>query len=163
VDPEVFFEDFTVGREFDLGAVTVDGNEMLEFSRRYDPQWYHVDPERAAASPWGGLIASGWFTASLCMRLYVDNLISRAAADTSPGLDELRWLAPVRAGDTLHATVTVEDAQPSSRSAELGTVTLRWLVTRDGTPVLRMRGRGWFRRRRDLRNDPAVSSLALDG
>ncbi len=145
--PEIFFEDFVVGREFDLGPVTVDEREMVEFARRFDPQWYHVDPERAAASQWGGLIASGWFTASLCMRAYVDHLISRAAADTSPGLDELRWLAAVRAGDVLQVTVTVEDAQPSSRSAELGTVTLRWRMTRDGTPVLRMRGRGWFRLR----------------
>jgi acyl dehydratase len=145
--PEIFFEDFAVGREFDLGTVGIDEHEMVEFARRFDPQWYHVDPARAAASPWGGLIASGWFTASLCMRAYVDHLISRAAADTSPGLDELRWLAAVRAGDVLSIAVTVEDAQPSSRSADLGTVTLRWLMTRDGTPVLRMRGRGWFRRR----------------
>jgi acyl dehydratase len=81
------------------------------------------------------------------MRLYVDNLLHRAAADTSPGLDELRWLAPVRAGDVLHLEFTVEDAQPSSRSPELGTVLFRWLMTRDGTPVLRARGRGWFHRR----------------
>ena len=94
-EPDVFFEDFAVGRVFDLGSVTVDETEMVEFARRYDPQWYHLDAERAAASPWGGLIASGFFTASLCMRLYVQNLIDRAAADTSPGMDELRWLAPV--------------------------------------------------------------------
>lgn len=145
--PELWFEDFAVGREFDLGSVVVNESEMLEFARRYDPQWYHLDQERAAASHWGGVIASGWFTASLCMRLYVDNLISRAAADTSPGLDELRWLAPVRAGDALRLTLTVEDAAPSSRSPELGTVTLRWVMTRQEQPVLRMRGRGWFRRR----------------
>jgi len=144
------FEDFSIGAVLDLGGTTVDGPEMLEFARRYDPQWYHVDPERAAASPWGGIIASGFFTASLCMRLYVDNLISRAAADTSPGLDEVRWLAPVRAGDRLTLQVTVEDARPSSRSGDLGTVHLFWLMSRDGTPVLRMRGRGWFRRRTPL-------------
>jgi acyl dehydratase len=147
--PELWFEDLTVGREFDLGETRVDPAEMLEFARRYDPQWYHVDAERAAASPWGGLIASGWLTASLCMRLYVDNLISRAAADASPGLDELRWLAPVRGGDVLRARVTVEDAGPSSRSPELGTVTLRWEVSSGDVAVLRMRGRGWFRRRPD--------------
>lgn len=151
VVPELFFEDFRVGREFDLGTVTIDEAEMLDFARRYDPQWYHLDPERAAASHWGGVIASGWFTASLCMRLYVDNLISRAAADTSPGLDELRWLAAVRPGDELRLRLTVEDAQPSSRSPELGTVTLRWVMSRDEEPVLRMRGRGWFRRRSPAR------------
>jgi acyl dehydratase len=148
-EPEIWFEDLVPGRAFDLGETTVDADEMVEFARRYDPQWYHVDAERAAASSWGGLIASGFLTASLCMRLYVDHLLCRAAAEASPGLDELRWLAPVRAGDVLHAEVTVEDAAPSSRSLELGTVTLRWVVRRDGEPVLRMRGRGWFRRRPD--------------
>jgi acyl dehydratase len=146
-EPEFWFEDLAPGRVFDLGEVTVDADEMLEFARRYDPQWYHVDAERAAASPWGGLIASGFLTASLCMRLYVDNLIGRAAAEASPGLDELRWLAPVRGGDVLQARVTVEDAAPSSRSAELGTVTLRWEMSCGDVPVLRMHGRGWFRRR----------------
>ncbi len=120
---------------------------MLDFARRFDPQWYHLDHERAAASHWGGVIASGWYTAGLCMRLYVDNLISRAAADTSPGLDELRWLAPVRAGDELRLRLTVEDAQPSTRSSDLGTVSLRWVMSRGEVPVLRMRGRGWFHRR----------------
>jgi acyl dehydratase len=146
-EPEIWFEDFAVGRVFDLGQTSVDPDEMVEFARRYDPQWYHVDPERAAASSWGGLIASGFLTASLCMRLYVDHLIARAAAEASPGLDELRWLAPVRAGDVLRARVTVEDAAPSSRSPELGTVTLRWDMSRGDVAVLRMRGRGWFRRR----------------
>lgn len=148
--PELFFEDLAVGRVFDLGRVTVDEAEMLAFARRYDPQWYHVDRAQAEASDWGGLIASGFFTASLLMRLYVDNLLARAAAETSPGMDELRWLAAVRAGDVLHAEVTVEDAAPSSRSPGLGTVTLRWVMSRDGTPVLRMHGRGWFRRRSPL-------------
>jgi acyl dehydratase len=147
VADELFFEDFAVGRVFDLGSTRIDEAEMLAFARRFDPQWYHVDAERAAESAWGGLIASGWFTAGLVMRLYVDNLIARAAAEASPGLEELRWLAPVRAGDELSVEATVEDARPSSRSPEIGTVHLRWVASRDGTPVLRMRGRGWFRRR----------------
>ena len=148
--PTVFFEDLTVGRVFDLGAITVDRAEMIDFARRYDPQWYHVDPERAAASSWGDVIASGFFTASLCMKLYAENLLDHAAADTSPGMDELRWLAAVYGGDTLSLELTVEDARPSSRSPELGTVSLRWVLSRDDVPVLRMRGRGWFRRREQL-------------
>lgn len=149
-EPDIYFEDLPVGRVFDLGSVTVDRGEMIGFAERYDPQWYHLDVERAAASSWGDVIASGFFTASLCMKLYVQNLLHRAAADTSPGMDELRWLAPVYAGDTLALELTVEDAQPSSRSSELGTVTLRWVMSRDGRPVLRMRGRGWFHRRAPL-------------
>jgi acyl dehydratase len=145
--PELWFEDLVPGRVFDLGEVRIDADEMVAFARRFDPQWYHVDPERAAGSDWGGLIASGFFTASLCMRLYVDAVLHRAAADASPGLDEVRWLAPVRAGDVLRGELTIEHAGPSSRSPELGTAALRFLLTRGGTPVLRMRARGWFRRR----------------
>jgi len=120
--PELFFEDLVPGRVFDLGEVRIDEAEMVEFARRFDPQWYHVDPERAAASSWGGLIASGFFTASLCMRLYVDAVLERAAADASPGLDEVRWLAAVRAGDVLRGQLTISDARASSRSPELGSV-----------------------------------------
>ncbi|MGI8528575.1 MAG: MaoC/PaaZ C-terminal domain-containing protein [Geodermatophilaceae bacterium] len=147
----LYFEDLTPGRSFDLGSVAIDEAEMLEFARRFDPQWYHVDRERAAASTWGGLIASGWFTASLCMRIYVDEVLSQAAADTSPGLEELRWLAAVRAGDTLRGVLTVVDALDSSRGPDLGTAVLRWEMIRDDPipdqVVLRMQGRGWFHRR----------------
>ncbi|MBA2554166.1 MAG: acyl dehydratase [Geodermatophilaceae bacterium] len=147
----IYFEDLTPGRSFDLGMVRIDEAEMLEFAGRFDPQWYHVDRERAETSSWGGLIASGWFTASLCMRIYVDEVLSQAAADTSPGLEELRWLAAVRAGDTLRGVLTVIDALESSRGPDLGTAVLRWEMIRvDPKPdqvVLRMQGRGWFHRR----------------
>lgn len=147
----IYFEDLTPGRSFDLGMVRIDEAEMLEFAGRFDPQWYHVDRERAETSSWGGLIASGWFTASLCMRIYVDEVLSQAAADTSPGLEELRWLAAVRAGDMLRGVLTVIDALESSRGPDLGTAVLRWEMIRDepipGQVVLRMQGRGWFHRR----------------
>lgn len=147
----LYFEDLTPGRTFDLGAVRIDETEMLAFARRFDPQWYHVDRERSEASGWGGLIASGWFTASLCMRIYVDEVLSRAAADTSPGLEELRWLAAVHAGDTLRGVLTVVEAVDSSRGPDLGTAVLRWEMIRDepveNQVVLRMQGRGWFHRR----------------
>jgi acyl dehydratase len=147
----LYFEDLTPGRTFHLGTVAVDETEMLRFARRFDPQWYHVDRDRAEASRWGSLIASGWFTASLCMRIYVDEVLSRAAADTSPGLEELRWLAPVHAGDALRGILTVVDALDSSRGPDLGTAVLRWEMIRDDPipdqVVLRMQGRGWFHRR----------------
>lgn len=147
----LYFEDLTPGRSFDLGATLIDEAEMLAFAVRFDPQWYHVDRDRAAASSWGGLIASGFFTASLCMRLYVDGVLSRAAADTSPGMEEVRWLAAVRAGDRLRGVLDVLDAADSSRGPHLGTAMLQWELIRDeptaGQVVLRMRGRGWFHRR----------------
>ncbi|MFI7435673.1 MaoC/PaaZ C-terminal domain-containing protein [Micromonospora haikouensis] len=147
---ELFFEDLTPGRTFDLGEIRVDGAEMVAFARRFDPQWYHVDAERAAASHHGGLIASGFYTVSLFMRAYVDHVLARAAADASPGLEELRWLAPVRAGDRLAARLDVMGARPSTARPGLGTVSLTGTMFRlgpDGQPaqeVLRTRFRGWF-------------------
>ncbi|NBE81375.1 acyl dehydratase [Micromonospora sp. NEAU-HG-1] len=147
---ELFFEDLTPGRTFDLGIVRVDGDEMVAFARRFDPQWYHVDPEQAAASHHGGLIASGFYTVSLFMRAYVDHVLARAAADASPGLEELRWLAPVRAGDRLAVRLDVAGSRPSAARPGLGTVSLTGTMFRlgpDDQPdreVLRTRFRGWF-------------------
>jgi acyl dehydratase len=144
--PDLFFEDLTPGRSFDLGIVEVDADEMLTFARRYDPQWYHVAADLAAASAYGGLIASGFYTVSLFMRAYVDHLLARAAAATSPGLEELRWTAPVYGGDKLAVRLDVLDQRPSTARPGLGTVTLEATMTRvaDGAQVLRTRFRGWF-------------------
>jgi acyl dehydratase len=147
---DLFFEDLTPGRRFDLGVLTVDGDEMVAFARRFDPQWYHVDEDLARQSHHGGLIASGFYTVSLFMRAYVDHVLSRAAADASPGLEELRWLAPVRAGDRLAVRLDVMGSKPSTARPGLGTVTLTGTMLRldaEGRPeceVLRTRFRGWF-------------------
>ncbi|MDQ3735710.1 MAG: MaoC family dehydratase N-terminal domain-containing protein [Actinomycetota bacterium] len=148
------FEDLTPGRTFDLGTLVIDEAEMIAFAQRFDPQWYHVDRARAEASRWGQLIASGFFTVSALMRMYVDRVLSRANADTSPGMENLRWLAPVYAGDELSAVLTVTDAQPSSRSPALGTVFLLWQMHRGEELVLQMNGRGWFVRRTPLTREP---------
>jgi acyl dehydratase len=147
---ELFWEDLTPGRRFDLGVTGIDYDEMLAFARRFDPQWYHADERLAADSEYGGLIASGFFTVSLFMRAYVDGLLARAAAAASPGLEELRWLAPVRAGDRLAVTLVVVDQAPSRAKPDCGTVTLQGTLTRLNVPpgeVLRTRFRGWFQRR----------------
>jgi acyl dehydratase len=149
---ELYWEDLVPGRAFDLGVTEVDGDEMVAFAHRYDPQWYHVDQQLAADSEYGGLIASGFFTVSLFMRAYVDGMLSRAAAAASPGLEELRWLAPVRAGDRLAVALAVIDRGPSRSRPGCGTVTLRGTMTRLGEPpveVLRTQFRGWFVRSND--------------
>jgi acyl dehydratase len=152
-DADLFFDDLTPGRSFDLGVTEVDGAEMLAFAARFDPQWYHVDEAAARASEYGGLIASGFFTVSLFMRAYVDHVLARAAAAASPGLEELRWLAPVRAGDRLAVRLDVLDRRPSNARPGLGTVTLMGTMTRlaagsePGPEVLRTRFRGWFAHR----------------
>jgi acyl dehydratase len=127
---ELAYEDFTPGRSFDLGTVVVDRDEMLAFARRFDPQPFHLDEAAGAASIFGGLAASGWFTASLWMRAYVDGLLVRAASVGSPGGEEIRWPAPVFAGDELRASVEVLGARRSRSRPAVGLVRLRSLLHR---------------------------------
>lgn len=146
----LFYQDLTPGRSFDLGIVEIDRDEMIAYARRFDPQWYHVDAQKARSSEYGDLIASGFFTVSLFMRAYVDGVLSQAAAGASPGLEELRWTAAVYAGDRLGIRLDVLAAAPSTTRPGYGTVTLAGTMTRldaDGHPakdVLRTRFRGWF-------------------
>ena len=146
--PERYFEDFEPGQVLELGSHAVSEDEIIEFARRFDPQPFHLDPEAAAASVFGGLIASGWHTGSMWMRLYVDAMLGSVAAQGSPGIEELRWLAPVRPGDTLHGRLTVLDTTPSERRPDRGTVRIRGeMVNQDGVTVLSMVSRGHFGRR----------------
>ena len=117
-----YFEDYAVGSVHEFGAVAVEEAEVIAFARRFDPQVFHVDPEAAKKSAFGGLIASGWHTGSLTMRLLVDHYISHVASLGSPGVDELRWLRPVRPGDTLSVRVTVTEARPSRSKPDRGIV-----------------------------------------
>lgn len=147
-----YFEDFQPGQIFELGEHTMTRDEIVDFARQFDPQPFHVDEEAAQRSAFGGLIASGWHTAAVFMRLYVDALLADAASMGSPGITELRWLAPVRPGDTLTGRFIVESVAPSSKRADRGTVHFRSeMVNRDGTTVLSMTGRGYFARRDAVR------------
>src|SRR6188472_4405680 len=119
---ERYFEDFEPGEVLELGSRTVTEDEIIEFARQFDPQPFHLDPEAAADSVFGGLIASGWHTGAMWMRLYVDNMLGSASAQGSPGVEELRWLAPVRPGDTLHGRLTVLETTASERRPDRGTV-----------------------------------------
>jgi acyl dehydratase len=127
--PTHYFEDFTPGAAFEAGRVTVSESEIVEFATRYDPQPFHVDVEAARASIYGGLIASGWHTAALMMRLVVDGILADTAALGSPGVDELRWLLPVRPGDTLSVRMTVVEARVSRSKPDRGLVRARFEVT----------------------------------
>jgi acyl dehydratase len=116
------FEDYAPGSVFEYGEIRVDAADIIEFARRFDPQDMHVDPEKAATGRFGGLIASGWHTAALMMRLLADNFLPRGASLASPGIDELRWLLPVRPGDVLRIRVTVLDAARSRSRPDRGMV-----------------------------------------
>jgi acyl dehydratase len=144
---DLYWEDFEAGQTFELGTRTVTEEEIVEFAQRWDPQPFHVDPEAARDSIFGGLIASGWHTGAMWMRMYVDNVLGEGSRG-SPGIEELRWLAPVRPGDTLTGSLTVLEATPSERDPTRGTVRIRAEMTNgDGVVVMRMISRGHFARR----------------
>ena len=108
-----YFEDYRAGEVIELGSRTVSAEEIIAFARQFDPQPFHVDPERARLTPFGGLVASGWHTAAMFMRLSVDGHQSAQAGSIgSPGVDEIKWLRPVRPGDTLTGRTTVLETMP---------------------------------------------------
>ena len=144
----IWWEDFRPGERIEMGAHTFGAEEIIAFARQFDPQPFHVDPEAAKSSVFGGVIASGWHTGAMWMRLYVDSLLDGGAGLGSPGIEELRWLAPVRPGDTLHGRLTVLETTPSEQRPDRGTVRIRGeMVNQDGVTVLSMVSRGHFRRR----------------
>src|SRR5450631_3845671 len=118
-----YFEDYVEGDVHRFGTIAVEADEMIAFAKRFDPQTMHTDPEAAKHTPFGGLNASGWHTAGLVMRLYVEHYLTHVASLASPGLDELRWLKPVRPGDTLSVRVTVLKTVPSKSKPDRGAVT----------------------------------------
>jgi len=120
-----YFEDYEGGRVYEYGSVVVTEPEIIEFARRFDPQDMHIDPEKARQGRFGGLVASGWHTIGLAMRLYVDHFLSAVASLASPGVDEVRWPNPVRPGDSLRIRVTILDAVPSRSKPERGVVRAR--------------------------------------
>jgi acyl dehydratase len=117
-----YFEDYTPGVVYEFGTITVSEAEIIEFARQFDPQYFHVHPEEAVESRFGGIIASGWHTVGLTMRLYVDHYLSHVASLASPGVDEVRWPNPVRPGDTLRVRVTILEARPSRSKTDRGVV-----------------------------------------
>jgi acyl dehydratase len=120
-----YFEDYVEDSVHTFGSITVAGDEIVAFAKQFDPQSFHTDPEAAKQTPFGGLIASGWHTAALMMRLYVEHYLTHVASLASPGLDELRWLKPVRPGDQLSVRATVLKAVPSKSKPDRGVVTTR--------------------------------------
>jgi acyl dehydratase len=143
-----YWEDFEAGQSFELGSCTVSKGDIVEFARQWIPQPFHLDEEAARSSPFGGLVASGWHTACVFMRLYYKNLLADSASMGSPGIRDMRWLEPVRPGDVLFASATVLRTSASSTKRGRGTVEMQWECARsDGTVVLQMVGIAYFARR----------------
>ena len=145
-----YFEDFPDGLEVDLGEVSFSEDEIIHFARQFDPQPMHTDPDAARRSIYGGLIASGWHTVGAYMRLLVDAVVADSASVGSPGIDNLRWLKPVRPGDTLRAHFTVLDARESNSRPDWGIVRSRGEMTNQhGEVVMRLEAANFFTRRRN--------------
>jgi acyl dehydratase len=132
-----YLDDQQAGQRFVSGGITLSEAEIIDFAWRYDPQSFHLDVNAAAESPYGGLIASGFQSMLLCFRLFIQSGVLAGSSLGSPGIDELRWLAPVRPGDTLHSEVDVLEVRPSASKPDRGVARLKYLaVNQRGEAVL---------------------------
>jgi len=143
-----YWEDFKVGEVEQIGERKVDRDEVVAFARQFDPQPFHIDEAAAARSMYGGLIASGWHTCSMVMRMMCDAYLADSASVGSPGIDNLKWLKPVRPGDTIRAQRTTLESRASKSRPDIGIVSNRWEVfNQEGELVMTMEGYGMFKRR----------------
>ncbi len=151
-----YFEDFEPGHMTEIQGPTLTREEIVEFASRFDPQPFHVDEEKAKQSIYRGIIASGWHTVSLCMRMICDAYLLDSASMGSSGVDQIRWLIPVRPGDAISLRMTVLETNVSKTRPEMGIVRHRWDVFNQNQElVMEMTGTGLFRRR-----NPAVRGSA---
>ena len=151
---KVSFEDMEVGASYEIGQHTFTREEIVEFAQKFDPQPFHVDEAAAAESPFRGLIASGWHTCSVMMGMLVRNLLADSTSMGSPGLDEIRWLKPVRVGDTITMMNVIVDKRVSDSKPDRGIVSTRWEgINQHGEVVVTVRSKGIF----GLRNPGAAA------
>jgi len=145
-----YFEDFSTGETIELGSATFSEPEIIAFARQFDPQPFHTDPERAARSAFGGLVASGVHTLGAYTRLFVEQVLNHTPSMGSPGLEQIRWLKPVRAGDVLRARLVVLECRASSSRPDRGILRTRGeLLDRDGEPVMTVESVNFVGRRPD--------------
>ena len=139
------FSEFKTGQVFKFGSYTLGEEEILEFASRYDPQWFHTDVEKARTGPYGGLIASGWNTCGIAMRLVTDELLIDSGSIGSPGLDYIKWRNPVRVDDVLSVVVTILDTKQSRSRPNLGILRWQWqLFNAKGDEVLDLEATSFF-------------------
>jgi acyl dehydratase len=151
----IYWEDFKVGDTAEIGSHTFTAESIVEFARQFDPQPMHLDRAAAKEGFFGTLTASGWHVCAVAMRLKVDAYLNRSKAMGSPGVDEIRWLLPVREGDVIRYTRTVLESRPSKSRPHIGLVRQRWdAFNQRGEQVMTSTGWGMFGRR------PAAESPA---
>lgn len=143
---ERYFEDYTVGEICPIGEHLITEQEIIEFATRYDPQPFHVDIKAAEASHFGGLVASGWMTASVMMRLLVDHFLSPVSSMGSPGMDEVRWFKPVRPGDRLRGQVSILAKRRSESKPDRGLIqSAQQAINQHGEMVYQAQGWGMYK------------------
>jgi len=146
--PARYFEDFKAGDRFESASLTISERLILEYARFYDPQVFHTDPEAAKATVYGGLIASGLQTIGIAFKLFFETGVLSACSLGSPGLDEIRWKAPVRPGDTLRVVAEILEARPSSSKPDRGLVRILYtMLNQRGETVTTLIGNQLCRRR----------------
>jgi acyl dehydratase len=149
----VSYEDLEVGSTVEVGKHTFTREEIIRFAEEFDPQPFHIDTAAAAASPFGGLIASGWHTCSVFMGMLVRTALAGSTSMGSPGVDEIRWLKPVRAGDTIRMMNSILDKRVSASRPDRGIVSTQWEgINQDGETVIVVRSKVFFGLR-----DPAAA------
>jgi len=142
----LYFEDFAVGEVKEYGDRLVTAEEIVAFAQQYDPQPFHVDAEAAKHSQAGGLIASGWHTGVMLMRMNCDEFLLRSASEGAPGCEEVSWLRPVHPGDRLHVRRTIVSARPLRSRPALGAVEFLFeVLNQNGEVVLRQRNSNFLR------------------
>jgi acyl dehydratase len=147
------FAEFKEGMVIHAGPITVTETEMLDFAHKYDPQWFHINAERAAKGRWEGLIASGWLTCGLAMRMAVDAVLHDSESFGSPGLGEVKWKMPVRAGDQLRLDARIQGVRKSTSRPNLGIVAWEWsVINQHNEAVLELEATSLF----DLSQDNAA-------
>lgn len=150
------FADFHAGQVIEAGPYLVTEAEVVQFAQAYDPQWFHTDEVAAAEGPFGGLIASGWHTSAIAMRLVTDAALAGSESFASPGLQYLKWPNPVRPGDSLRLMADVVEARRSEKRPTLGILRWRWrLFNQKEMPVLDLEATSLFRLGEELRTDRA--------
>jgi acyl dehydratase len=148
-----YWEDFKLGERTVLGSKTFTEDEIIGFAKQFDPQVFHVDKELAKQSYFGGIIASGWHTCAIAMRLMCDAYLNESASIGSPGVENIRWLKPVRPGDTLRMERVILESRPSSSKPDIGIVKSRWeAFNQQNEMVMSMEGISMFKRREAARS-----------
>ena len=143
-----YWEDFPVGKVTEFGGIVLTQEDIVRFAKEFDPQPFHVDEDAAKQSMFGGVIASGWHTCALAMRMMCDAYLLESASLGSPGVENIRWLKPVRPGDTLRVRSVVLEARPLESKPHIGLVRNRWeVLNQNGEEVMQMEGFGMFKRR----------------